>query len=399
MGISNRVSTGVAFWSVAAIFVLTMAGGTLPVPLYVLWAARFRFGAVTVTVLFAAYAVGTALALAVFGRISDQVGRRPVLAAALVLATVSSALFLTAAGTTSLVVARFLSGVATGLVTATATAALGELVRGRAGRAETVATAANLGGLGTGALVSGVLAEYVFAPTTLVYWLYLLASGAAFVVVLILPETVPQVRRPSIPVPRLALPDTAAGRRALSGAAAAMFAGFAVTGLFASLVPSFLRDDLHQRNLAVVGATVGLLFLVGMLVQVLTARPWWRPSVAVVPVLLIAGMGLVVAGLWSTSSVLVLFGTVLAGAGFGLATRSGVKTVEEFGDEDRRADLVATVFLAAYAGTTVSTVGLGLLTRELGEKPATTLIAAVVAVAALLAALVQRTRTRRVRER
>lgn len=389
VGVIRRAPTGAAFWLVAGIFVLTMAGGTFPAPLYVLWAPRFGFGPVTTTVLFAVYAVGTALALLSFGRVSDQVGRRPVLMATLAVAAISSCLFLTASSTAFLVAGRFLSGVATGVVTATATAALSELSPDRPGRAETAATAANLGGLAAGPAVAGVLAQYAPGPTTLVFTLHVVATGAALVVALFLPETVSGVHKLSLTVPHVALPPSATGRRAILGAAATLFAGFAVSGLFASLVPSFLRNVLHQHNNGLIGGTVGLFFLAGMLMQVLAAGPWWRSSVVTMPVLLVVGMGLVLAALWSTSSVLALGGTVLAGAGFGLATRSGVSTAQAYGEGDQRADLVATVFLAAYVGTTISTIGLGVLTKGVGEKPATTAVAVVVAVAAVLAAFIQ----------
>ena len=82
-----------------------------------------------------------------------------------------------------------------------------------------MATAANLGGLALGAAVSGGLAEYAVGPTTLVYWLYLAATAVAFVVVLVLPETVGDVHAPALTGPHLAVPAPAAGRRAGSGAA------------------------------------------------------------------------------------------------------------------------------------------------------------------------------------
>ena len=53
-----------------------MLGATLPTPLYPIYEQELGFGGVMVTLIFAAYAVGVTAALLLFGRLSDQVGRR-----------------------------------------------------------------------------------------------------------------------------------------------------------------------------------------------------------------------------------------------------------------------------------------------------------------------------------
>ena len=90
----------------AGVLLVMMLGGTLPVPLYVLWEKQMGFGPLGVTVVFAAYVVGTLAALLVLGDLSDHVGRRIVLAIAVACAAVSTALFLAATGIGLLIVAR-----------------------------------------------------------------------------------------------------------------------------------------------------------------------------------------------------------------------------------------------------------------------------------------------------
>ena len=111
----------------AAVLLAVMAGGTLPVPLYVLYEQQMGFGPLGVTVVFAAYVVGTLSALVAFGDLSDHIGRRKLLAIAVGCAAVSTALFLVASGIGLLIVARIVSGLAAGFATGTATAALAEL--------------------------------------------------------------------------------------------------------------------------------------------------------------------------------------------------------------------------------------------------------------------------------
>ncbi|GHJ99393.1 hypothetical protein SY2F82_11910 [Streptomyces sp. Y2F8-2] len=146
--------------------------------------------------------MGTALALMVFASLSDRVGRRPLLAAAVLAAATSTALFLLAHDVGTLLAARFLCGLGTGVFTATGTAALGELAGVERTRlVSTVSTAANMGGLGLGTIVAGLFAQYGANPTHLVFWAYLAGLVPAFVAVIVTPETVTSrqrsLRRPS----------------------------------------------------------------------------------------------------------------------------------------------------------------------------------------------------------
>ena len=74
----------------AGLLVVTMLGGTLPIPLYVLYGRQLCFGPLGVTVVFAAYVIGTLSALVMFGDLSDHIGRRKVLAVGVCRATRSS---------------------------------------------------------------------------------------------------------------------------------------------------------------------------------------------------------------------------------------------------------------------------------------------------------------------
>src|SRR6201995_959517 len=174
-------------------FAATMAFWAMPTPLSVLYQARDWFGSLTLTVIFAVYAAGVAVSLLLAGHLSDWTGRRRMLAAAIAVNLVSGVLFLTWLSVPGLLVARFVSGISIGLLTATATAHLTELHRagrtgssragsGRAG-CRSGATAANGGGIGLGPLLAGLLAQYAPDPLHLPYWV---AEGLLVVGLLIL---------------------------------------------------------------------------------------------------------------------------------------------------------------------------------------------------------------------
>src|SRR5699024_5546297 len=108
--------------------------------------------------IYATYAAGVLAALIVAGGWSDQIGRRRVLAGGLAFSAASAVAFLVGGGLVALLIGRVFSGISAGIFTGTATVAVVELApEGRKGRATLIATAANMGGLGLGPLVAGLL--------------------------------------------------------------------------------------------------------------------------------------------------------------------------------------------------------------------------------------------------
>ena len=277
-----------AFWLLAFVFAATMLGTTLPTPLYVIYQAQWHFAAAMVTLIFAVYATGVLAALLLAGRSSDQAGRKPVLAAALGASVLSTVVFIVAPDVGVLMAARILSGLSAGLMTGTATAALTELVPASAGRrASLVATAANMGGLGLGALIAGLFAQYAPHPTTLVFAAYLAVVATAGVCLLFVPETVSPRQRPALRLAGLGLPEQGRGEFIAAGAAA--FSAFSLLGLFSALAPTFLGSVMHEYNHALQGGAVFAMFAVGTLTQLLASRFSSRRVV-------LAGLGLFLAG-------------------------------------------------------------------------------------------------------
>ena len=380
-----------SFWSVAAVYALVMLGGTLPVPLYASWSAAFGFGPFTITLIFAVYAMGVVASLLLFAGISDRTGRRPLTLAALVVAAASTVLFLLAGNVEGLLVARLLFGLATGVVTATATAWLEELAGPeRSRRATVTATAANLGGLGLGPLVAALCVQLAPAPTRLVFAGYLAVLLVALVAIARSVETVSPRRGPQIVLRRPTVPSDRRGRRAFAGAAAGVFAAFAVNALFSSLVPTFLHDVLHVRGEVLVGGVVGLFFGSALVAQLGAPGSWLARRWIAAP-FLVGGLAVLVAGLWAGAAALFVTGTVLAGAGSGLAFRRGLGVTAALADPRRRADLTASYFLAAYAGNVVPILVLGALDQALDADLATSIVA-VALIALTIAAAVDRRR-------
>ena len=377
----SRRLTG--FWAVAFAFAMVMAYSAVPAPLYVL----YGFSSLTITVVFSAYAVGVVGGLFLAGHVSDWYGRRRVLVPALALALASGVFFLAFRDAFWLSVGRLVNGVSVGAVTATATAWLQELYPGPPRRAQAVATTANLGGLGFGPLLAGVLAQWVGAPEVVPYAVSLGLLAAALALLALAPETRERARpRPRYRPQRVSVPAGERARFFASCAAAAI--GFAGFGLFTSLAPSFLAGTLHHSSRALAGAAACAVFTAAVIAQLTTTSRGPRVQLAGGLAAELLGLALVVTAVWLPSPSLDLFllGGVVVGAGGGLLFGGALGTVASLADDEHRAEALAGLFLGGYLGISVPVIGLGVLTQELSPRSSLLVFAALMAVVLVAAA-------------
>jgi MFS family permease len=370
----------VAFWLVASVLAIAMLGTTLPTPLYVVYQAQWHFSAVIVTVTFAVYAAAVMATLLLAGRSSDRAGRKPVLAVALGASALSTIVFILAPDVGALIAARIVSGLSAGLMTGTATAALTELVPASASRrASLAATAANMGGLGLGPLIAGLLAQYAPHPTVLVFEVYLAMLAAAGLCLLLVPETVRPRRRPAFRFAGLGLPQHGRGEFVAAGVAA--FSAFSLLGLFFALAPTFLGGVLHEGSHAVQGAVVFLLMAVGTVTQLLLSRFSSRLVMLAGLGLFLVALALIVAALAQAALALFLAGTVVGGAAVGAVFLSSLATANRLAPPERRGQAISAYFMACYSGLIIPVIGVGVASGFIGD------FAAVLAFSILIAAL------------
>ncbi|MFJ9407123.1 MFS transporter [Streptomyces sp. NPDC101393] len=367
---SSRAPHRLGYSAAAGVFAIGMAGTTLPTPLYGLYRAELGFSELVVTVVFAAYALGVITVLLLAGNLSDEMGRRPVLLCALGLSAASALCFLFEGGLPLLLTGRVLSGFAAGLFSGAATAAVLELAKpGQEAHAGFAATAANMGGLGCGPLLSGLLAQYAPFPLTLPFLAHLLLVAVACVVTWLLPETVRRPGRPSrLRLQGLSLPREVRG--VFPASAVAAFAGFALLGLFTAVAPSFVAETLDVHNLAVTGAIVFTVFLGSTLGQLLSGRLGVRRALPGGCLVLVVGLLLVGTSLAVTSLPVLVIGAVCGGVGQGLAFRAGLTAVSAAAPPEHRGGTISAFFLVAYLGISLPVVGVGALTLSLGLRGA-----------------------------
>jgi MFS family permease len=393
-----RVGRRLAVTAVAYAFVVTMLATTVPSPLYELYRHRFGFSELMVTVIFASYGVGVLAALLLFGRLSDEVGRRSVLLGGLALSAAGMIVVLLADGVPLLLVARFLSGLSAGVVSGAATAALIDLTPpARRARATLVSTIAQMGGLGVGPLLAGVVATWIVAPLRTPYWIVLVLLLVAIVGVWATPEPGQIHRRFRLRPQPLAVPQQA--RPAFIEGAPAAFAGFAVLGLFAALAPALLAAQLTHPSPALVGVVVSAVFIASTVGELFLARVPGPAGLLLGYLTLIVGMGFLALSLAASSFELLVIGGVIAGFGQGLGFRAGLAGVVELTAPERRGEVSSAFFVVAYVAISTSVIGVGILTLITDLTTAglvfTGLVAAIAAVGITLIAPKAREAARR----
>jgi predicted MFS family arabinose efflux permease len=376
----GRIGGSAGFAIAAFAFAVAMLGTTLPTPLYPLYQRRFGFSELTITVIFATYAAGVIAALLLTGRASDEIGRRPVLLGGLVLSALSAIAFLVADGLPILLVGRILSGLAAGVFTGTATATLVDLLgSGRAGPGTLGATLANLGGLGVGPLLSGILASIALS-IRLPFWVDLALLVPSVAAIMLIREPVQAHGRLRLRPQALSVPPSM--RATFVSAALAGFAGFAVLGLSSAVAPAFLGKILGVKSVAIVGLIVFSVFAAstaGQLLLEVVPRSRAMPAGCAG---LIAGMALLALGLAATSLALVLAGVIVAGASQGLSFRAGLASVNTAAPPARRAEVASSFFVVCYVAISLPVIGEGVLAKIAGLRTAGLVFAAVVAVIA-----------------
>ncbi|MHC1561283.1 MFS transporter [Actinomycetospora sp. C-140] len=361
----DPVRRGRLFAAVAGVVVLFLAASSVPSPLYVVYQAQWGFSAATLTVIFAVYVLFLLASLLVVGGLSDHLGRRPVLAGALVVQTVAVVLFLLASDVTMLLVARAVQGAATGAAITAMAATLVDLRPERAGLANATTP---LIGLALGALGCGLLVEYAPAPTRLVWGVLLAGFVVVAVVLALLPETAP--RRPGALAslrPRVRIP---AGLRAdVLAIAPTLAASWALGGLYLSLGPSVAAEILGLHSHLLGGVVVTLLCGVGALSAVVLYRRAPETLLAPASGLLALGTLVILGGLAFGAAPATALGTVVAGVGFGSASLACFGTLARIARPDTRGELMAVAYTIAYLAFSLPAVVAGVAAVQVGLRP------------------------------
>jgi MFS family permease len=393
----RRLVPARAFWAMTAIMLTFTAASAAPSPLYAVYQQRWGFAASTLTEVFAVYAVALLASLLVVGALSDHVGRRPVLAAAILTEAASVVLFLVASDVTTLAIARIVQGLATGAAVSTLGAALIDLQPAHApGRGGVVNGVAPLAGLALGALGCGLLVQFAPAPTTLVWVVLLVMLATSAIAVALAPETStlrPGARaslRPRIGLPAHLRPD-------VLSILPVLIASWALGGLYMSLGPSVAASLLGVGSHLVGGLVVAALCGTGALSALVLRRRDAREVLVVAASFLVVGIAITLAGLDRELLSVTVTGTLVAGVGFGAAALGGFGTLARVAAPAERGEVFALAYVISYLAFSLPAVAAGFAATSIGLRGTALVYGAAIMVVSLIALASARASRRRLR--
>ncbi|MGW3786658.1 MFS transporter [Micromonospora chokoriensis] len=361
-----RLSPRVSLLLLASILVSFLAASAAPTPLYGTYQERWHFSPVTTTVVFAVYALAVLASLLTFGKLSDHVGRRPVLAVAIVVQMLSLVVFIFANGVPTLLVARLLQGLAAGAATGAVGAGMLDIDRARGTLANSIAPGI---GTGSGALLSALLIDFLPAPTRLVYVVLFVVLLIQLVGIALMPETVTPMAgarrslRPEIKLPR-------AVREPLLVVVPVLFAVWALAGFFGALGPALVRSLMNTS--IVVGGLVLFVFAVFGSIAVLLMRNTAARTVILIGIVaLVLGMVVTLVSVMAESVPGFFVGLALGGVGFGGGFQGSLKTITPLVEAHERASVLSLLYIVCYVGFGLPTVIAGFLVVYAGGLPQT----------------------------
>ena len=357
---SSTISFTLAYSTLTSITFSAVASA--PTPIYRLYQVILGLTPLTVTLIFAVYSFTMIGAFLTLARLSDFVGRKPMILAALGLNAVALALFLFAGSAEALLAARAAQGVATGIALAT----LGATIADTAPLASpTLNSVTAFIGLTAGSLLAGALVAYAPWPTRLVFGLLLAVTIVEMAALFFIRETAP--RKPgawSVLRPNLAVPAVALGP--MIRLFPLTLSGWALGGFYLSLMPSLVvaATGIHSPLLG--AAVVSALTLTGGVSALASRRLEATAAVRFSALMLSVGIVLTLFAIETGSPVGMFLGTIVAGVGFGPSYGASLRTLLPLATVRERAGLLSAYFVESYLAFALPAVFAGLAAQRFG---------------------------------
>ena len=349
------LSEKAAFVVLSSLAVSFLAGSSAPTPLYALYQARWGFSPIMTTVVFGIYALAVLGSLLTVGRLSDHVGRRPVLIVAVLFQALTMLLFATASGLSTLVIARAVQGLSTGAALGAIGAGLVDLDRPKGTLANSVAP---MIGTATGGVVSGIFVQYLPLPDKLVYAVLLFVFVAQAFGLVLMPE--PAETRPGALAslkPQFSLP--AELRAPMLMAAPLLVASWAFVGFYGSLGPALLKSLFGHGSVLLGGLALFSMAGSGAVAVLLLRARRGRELMLAGASLLFAGVTLTLLAIALHSPLVFFVGTSVAGAGFGTGFQGAIRDLVPNAPVHARAGVLSVIFLISYLAMGVPAIAAG----------------------------------------
>jgi Major Facilitator Superfamily len=359
---------------------LIAASSSAVTPLYRLYQETMHLTPFWITVVFSIYVASLLAALLTVGGLSDYVGRRPVILAALLANAAAMILFAEARDVGQLILARAVQGLSVGIGTTAFGAAIldTDRLRGPLLNSVTAFLGMTLGALGTAALIT-------FAPDPL-HMIYEALLGLTVLMIVLLwamPESAQRKSgawaslRPHVSVPRQSM-------AILVRLTPANVATWSLAGLYLSLIPSVVASTMRAVSPWSGGVVVSALMITAA-IAVAAFRNWpARRLILIGTSVLSLGVAVSMAGIQQHEVAALLIGTMIAGVGFGSTFSGAFRALLPTAEPNQRAGLLSAFYVQCYLAFSLPAVAAGLSVPAIGLSTAAYIYGAAVIALALI---------------
>lgn len=339
-----------------------MAASSAPTPLYRLYQQLWQFSPVTLTLIFATYAFTLLGSLLIIGSLSDYIGRRPVIIAAIFLQIISMSFFLFASDVSMLFIARGLQGIATGLAVSAIGAAILDFSKLQGSLINSIAP---MVGMAVGIFLTCSILQFSAQPLQLVFEFLCLLLVCELILSFFTPE-IAQKRSGALASlkPNMAIPPQT--KSALLSISPINIALWMVSGFFLSLMPSLLAKIFHTSSSWLNGIMFIALALSGA-AGILTLRKSTNYRILLTGTLSIAiGSTILFLAINLTNAIVLFLGSIITGVGFGTAFMGAIRTVMPLALPEERAGLMAAFFVESYLAFSIPAILAGYFVGKIG---------------------------------
>jgi predicted MFS family arabinose efflux permease len=364
-----------------------LAASAAPTPLYDRYELMWHSTPLIGTIAFAVYALAVLAGLLWLGELATHLGRRTVLLGAVGGQVLALVLFAVAGSFEPILIGRAIQGLAAGSALGALSATM---IESDPDRGAVASAASPTAGSGLGALISGVVVQFLPAPTHTIYLLLVVVMALQAFGVARLIDATPRRRVPRSALrPRVAIP--AAARKGFLASAPIMFAVWSLGGFYGALSPALYRSLSGDTSVWHSAVPLFLLAILGSASTIVLRRVPGRTLTIAGAAMLTAGLiGTVIA--IKTGSVAVYLATsALAGVGFGAGFQGPIRTLVPLANQAERPGMLSAVFIVAYVGLGLPAVIAGALVSSgaslTGVAVALAIVLAVLTVGALVATI------------
>ncbi len=339
-------------------------------PLYGIYKTEWSLLASDISVIYVVYMAGALAALLFLGQLSDRIGFRRVMQISLVLVFAGTGLTMIAWDTLSLNLARFVVGVASSLMTTSASVGLRQLATGaHPNRAASMSGVLIAFGFGLGPLVGGIIGQWLPEPLITAYLPTMALSAIGFFALqrLDLPAHEP-IAKPNKDtetkkarqawLPKLTWPEPDHSLAFILTNACA-FLAFGVFGLYASMSPLFLEQMIDWKGPFISGISIAVILFLSSGAQLMTRRlpVHWCGSMGLLSLAL--SCGLLLLNLERGSPWILAIGLLITAAGHGMTLLSGMNMVSRIAQPHNHSGLLSTYLVLGYIGSMLPVLGVG----------------------------------------